>query len=280
MTPQELKEKMRLRRETAEMVKEYWAEMMPKLGDIPEPQLQGWLSRFDLDTMVEGINAAMIIRSKQDAAGKKTVLQEAVNYASGAMNKLRPVDPEKAAHISAVRSEAGKKGGRKRLQNQQEAVQEFAAVCDDLPKICSALPKIASGLNNGPDTDSDSGFDFGFDSGSAVDCAHEVASLPPDAARRTVVHEQEQKKKPEAKVKTVEPTPPVVSAAPKTAPDGTLYPEGFDSWMNTERLDWLAQHSGSCQWCGKANGDHTRQCLKFHSMAPKKNSLVGVVREL
>jgi hypothetical protein len=29
---------------------------------------------------------------------------------------------------------------------------------------------------------------------------------------------------------------------PKTAPDGVPYPDGFDSWENQGRLDWLAQH--------------------------------------
>jgi len=162
MNPQELKETMRLRRETAQMVREYWAEMMPKLGEIPEPQLQGWLSRFDLDTMIEGINAAMIVRSKQDAAGKKTSVQDAVNYASGAMNKLRPADPEKTARISAARSRAGKIGRAKQLS-------EFAQSCPDLPKVAQPLPPAYV-----------YGFGSGFDVASAVavDCDDEVALLP------------------------------------------------------------------------------------------------------
>jgi hypothetical protein len=64
MTPQELKDKMAARRETAKMVKEYWADVLPGLGDIPEPQLQGWINRFSVDTIIDGITEAIIIRSK------------------------------------------------------------------------------------------------------------------------------------------------------------------------------------------------------------------------
>ena len=156
MTPQELKDKMAARREMAQMVREYWAEMLPDLGGIPEPQLLGWINRFDLDTMVQGINAAMIIRSKQDAAGKETSVQDAVNYASGAMNKLKPVDPEKAARISEARSKAGKAGRAKQLAEGDQAVKEFAQVCPDSPKFAQPLPP-----------DNDYGFAVGSDSGFA-----------------------------------------------------------------------------------------------------------------
>jgi hypothetical protein len=167
MTPEELKQKMAARRETAQMVREYWAEMMPDFGGIPEPQLLGWINRFDLDTIVQGINAAMIIRSKQDAAGKETSVQAAVNYASGAMNKLKPADPEKAARISEARSKAGKAGRAKQLAEEAKAHGGFAQGHPDLPEVAQPLPP-----------DNDYGFGVGSGSGFAFVPVSGSASVP------------------------------------------------------------------------------------------------------
>jgi len=160
---------------------------------------------------------------------------------------------ERAARISAMRAAVGAIGGRKKHEAELAKVrQEFATVCQNLPRVSQTF---ASGSGSGFGSVVDSASEGGTATGSEQKPA---AATPP--VPHPVKNEQEQNQ-------NQKPTPAAhVSAKQektKTAKDGTPYPDGFDSWGNVRRLDWLYEHDPSNR-NGKA----------------KFESLIGSVEEL
>jgi len=155
---QELLEKLKRRREEAEAVCAYWAEVLPNLGRVPEAHLQSWLGTYDFDTIVAGVDGAVIQRSKRFAKGDPMDAEQAVRYASAVMRDLRykampeeerKVLEERKARIHEVRSAAGKAGRAKQLQQGAQACREFAQVCQDLPDVAQPLPNTYTGSSSG-----------------------------------------------------------------------------------------------------------------------------------
>jgi hypothetical protein len=246
-------EKLKQRREDAEVIKAYWEGVLPGIGNLPESQLQGWMQRFGLATIIAGLDAAVIKRSKLDAKGEKLGVQEAVDYASGAMREThfeampeeeRRAYVDKMLAISAKRSEAGKKGRAKQLAEGAKTCREFAQVCPDLPDVARPLPS-----GNG------FGFDVGSGSGPALASAgasgDAVALGGGSAAEKRAVTPLGKTKTETAKPET---NPAAVSSSlanrktvqtekPKTKTISTAAgrrtpPPGFNSWSNAERLEW------------------------------------------
>jgi hypothetical protein len=87
---------------------------------------------------------------------------------------------------------------------------------------------------------------IGFGLGLDLD----FSSLSHSSGVRGAPHpmQEEGERKTEAKPENLKPTPePKPTPKPKPAkvryaPDGTRWPEGFDSWMNARRLRWLEVH--------------------------------------
>lgn len=138
-------EKLKQRREIADAVRAYWADVLPDIGLLPEPQLQSWLGKFDLDAMIAGLDAAVTQRSKRDAKGDPMTAAEAVNFASAVMNRLHleglPEAEREALkatkdRIREARSAAGKRGNEKRWHSESEV----ATTCDNLRSLATPLP--------------------------------------------------------------------------------------------------------------------------------------------
>jgi hypothetical protein len=173
----DLLEKLKQRREEAEAVRAYWADALPSIGTLPEPQLQGWLQRFNLDIIIGGIDAAVILRSKRDAKGEKLPTQEAVDYASKSMHEAhfeampeeeRQKYAEKAAHIREVRSAAARKRWDK-----------VASVSTNLHGFASPLHTEGEG-----DGDGASGFDLDLAHDGETASATTTAASPPTLEKR------------------------------------------------------------------------------------------------
>jgi hypothetical protein len=143
----ELLEKLKRRREEAEAVCAYWAEVLPNLGHVPEAHLQSWLGTFDFDTIVAGIDAAVVQRSKRQAKDDPMEAGQAVLYASAVMRNLKykSLPEEERERIRAAKSEAGKKGNAKRWQGQREV----ATVCDDLRQSATTSRTTCSSSGSG-----------------------------------------------------------------------------------------------------------------------------------
>jgi hypothetical protein len=155
----DIKERIRQMRETKETVVAYWAEMIPGV-ELPPAQLNGWAVRFDLDTMIAGLEAAVLQLSKSEANGGEA---DAVKVASSVMNRIHlenlPADErlklkEKRHRIREVRSAAGKAGNEKRWK----AEPGVATGCDDLRPSCDTL---RTGFGNGNGDEYGSGLGAG-----------------------------------------------------------------------------------------------------------------------
>jgi len=175
---------------------------------------------------------------------------------------------ERAARISAMRAAVGAIGGRKKHEAELAKVrQEFATVCQNLPRISQTF---ASGSGFGSVVDSAS------EGGTATGSEQKPAAATPPVPH-PVKKEQEQNQEP----KTI---PPAAHASAKkgktkTAPDGTPYPERFDKWTNSKRLAWLEFHDAAWTVVTRTKTDPS------HSAAPPQTklgyeSLIGSVEEL
>ena len=101
----------------------------------------------------------------------------------------------------------------------------------------------------------------------------DFASLSPSTIVRGAPHQlqgegekQKTKAKPENLEPTPEPKPTPTPAKARRAPDGSPWPEGFDSWpKNADRLIWLEAHGyrfvgGKQDKNGKTAGWKPRRC--------------------
>jgi hypothetical protein len=134
-------ERIRQWREMKEVVGAYCTEALPDV-QLSAAQLQGWVSRWDLETILAGLDAAIIQASKRDAADNPMTGADIVKFASAVMNREhieslpaeeRQAREAKKAEISAKRSAAGKAGRAKQLS-------DFAPACPDLPGFAQGLP--------------------------------------------------------------------------------------------------------------------------------------------
>jgi hypothetical protein len=158
MKASELIEKARQRRQDGEAIKTYWADVLPNCGAVPEEHLNSWLGTFDFDTIVAGIDATVIQRSKRKAQhdlgkGEPMTPAQTVLYASATMRNLRykslpdeerEAIAERKAAISAARSAAGKKGNEVRWSQPK-----VATVWDDLRSDATVLRTTLTGTGSG-----------------------------------------------------------------------------------------------------------------------------------
>lgn len=235
-------EKLKQRGEEAETVRAYWAETLPGIGQLPEPQLQSWLSRFELDAILGGLDAAVNQRSKLDAKGEPMTAPAAVSFASAVINRLHleglpEAEREKIKahreHIRSVRSAAGKLGRAKQLAEEVEACREVAQVCPDLPEVARPLPN-AYGF----------GFEVGFASASATEHAAAAEKSKPAAAAPPAARSEEKATaKPETETNPAGASgllPKQTLKTIKTARGVLPRPKSFDSWTNVQRTEWIA----------------------------------------
>ncbi|HEV2289925.1 MAG TPA: hypothetical protein VGR81_13355 [Candidatus Acidoferrales bacterium] len=262
MSKADILEKLKQHGEAAEIVRAYWAETLPGIGQLPEPQLQSWLIRFELDAIVGGLDAAVNQRSKLDAKGEPMTAPAAVSFASAVINRLHLEGLPEAEreeikahreHIRSVRSAAGKLGRAKQLAEEVEACREVAQVCPDLPEVARPLPN-AYGF----------GFEVGFASASATEHAAAPEAKPAAAAPPAAQTEE----KDNSKTKNRKPknckqcgaalsrdkshlceNPPAVSSLEagrgktKTNPDRYTRYEGCECYAQIEELDY---HADTC----------------------------------
>ena len=180
---------------------------------------------------------------------------------------------ERAARISAMRAAVGAIGGRKKHEAELAKVrQEFATVCQNLPRVSQTF---ASGSGSGFGSVVDSASEGGTATGSEQKPA---AATPPVA--HPVKKEQEQNQEQNQEPKTI---PPAAHASAnnsktKTAPDGTPYPERFDKWTNSRRLEWLERHDSNVI-ATPIKPNPSRSAAPPQAKA-KLESLIGSVEEL
>jgi len=155
----ELLQKLQQQRENREAIQAYWLELFPERGELKQTQVNSWLTQYDFDTIIAGLDAAVIKVNKVDHAvdaGKSSeemTASRVVKYASMCMRNAGLTDEERQAlddkreALRAARSAAGKKGNAKRWG-------EPTKVGDDLrsdPTGCDVLPRY-TGTGTGTDT--------------------------------------------------------------------------------------------------------------------------------
>ena len=285
----DLLEKLEQRKEAIAVVEAYWEELFPEFGSLQRTQVQAWLTLYDLETVVAGLESTSLKVNKVNQAAEEGRCVEmtplrVVKYASTCMRNAGLTDEERQAledkkeKIKAARSAAGKKGNEKRWHQD-------ATVCDDLRSDatnCNVLPKCTgSGSVTG------SGLGTGTSTGEPDPATPGLPSTPEGL---------------EAKPENPEPTPSAVSGVvpnknrkTKTAPDGVPYPDGFNDWSNKKRLDWLQEHQASspkaeaavaaatgstAPACSCPEGKHRNSCMVGFNQKFGGASLVGKVAEL
>jgi len=244
-------------------IQHYWQALFTDLP-IPQPvTVRAWLQRYDFDVVVAGLDAALIQASKR-LEGKPMNQGQVVNYASATMRDIHrgtlpPEEQERLKH-SEVRSKAAKaRWNRANVAAKKEETQNLhqdALVSTDLHEVgCALHTAYACSLSHANATAS-----------ALAPESKPAAAAPP--VPHPVKKEQEQNQ-------NQKPTPAAHAGAKqertKTAKDGTPYPDGFDSWGNVRRLDWLYDHTPT----STNSPDSARPQTKV-----KFESLIGSVEEL
>lgn len=290
---QELLARLKQQKEEIEALQQYWGEYFP--DSLTNVQAKAWLDKYPFDTVVAGLDAAIVQINKRAQTDEPMDAADVVRYASAAMRNIAMPEEERNAR-HAERVESGRKGGQARvpkgryhgLNKASKSFKELERASPELDGASKSLPCYGSGSGSSSHSFSCTETD------SAEAKPSSLRSLPPSpsatAARSTPNEEQKQNQK------NPEPTPsgPLGAGAnknrkPKTAADGTPYPQGFDSWANSTRLDWLEKHKLSsapmtegnkppCP-CRMPKGRHTASCISgLHEF--EHESLVGKVAEL
>ena len=247
-----LEDLKKLQAQKAEL-KELWEYLEIKTA-YPSKQISGWLLDFSKGEVESAI---------RQLAKREDTVTDPVKYVGKILNnsKIQNMTVEqRAEHVSKMRSLAGAIGARRKHEAELvEIKKEFAS---NLPQSASRLPNFASEGCNG----------YGYRDGygerqgeSDAPSAQKPAAASPPVASPSGVSQNKKTENlgrgslPEKNKKT------------KTAPDGTLYPKGFDDWSNKDRLDWLDQHKAPaqlnqlCLFCGnapyrKAGSDYCEIC--------------------
>jgi hypothetical protein len=163
---QDIKETLRIRQENREVIQTYWLELFPELGELSHTQANAWLTQYDLDTIIVGLDSALIKVNKVDHAvedgrvkGGKMDATRVIKYASmcmrntGLTEEERQAKDEAAKALRAKRSSAGKLGNAKRWHSEPQ----IATVCDDLPRYTGTGTGSGTGTYTGTDTTTDRG---------------------------------------------------------------------------------------------------------------------------
>jgi hypothetical protein len=155
----ELLQRLQQQHENREAIQAYWLELFPERGELKQTQVNSWLTQYDFDTIIAGLDAAVIKVNKVDHAvdaGKSSeemTASRVIKYASMCMRNAGLTDEERQAlddkreALRAARSAAGKRGNAKRWG-------EPTKVADDLrsdPTGCDVLPRY-TGTGTGTDT--------------------------------------------------------------------------------------------------------------------------------
>jgi hypothetical protein len=216
----ELLAKLQQTNENVEAIQQYWTSLFPDLPSLSTITIRAWLQRYDFDTVVAGLDAAVLQASKR-LDGKPMNQGQVVNYASATMRDVvfNQMTPDEKAHISKIRSEAAKKRWNKARISKD--LRPVVSVCSDLHTAYAC---------------SDSSSPADATASACADALPSVAAAatPPVASPSGV----SQKQKPENLDRGVPPN----KANKKTAKDGTPFPSDFDSWSNNDRLIWLTKH--------------------------------------
>jgi hypothetical protein len=222
---------------------------------FPDKQVRQWLIDFGKDE----IEAAFMVLSKREHD-----VNDAVSYVGKVLHnsKLQNMTvEEREAKVSALRSLAGAIGARKKHEVELKAVRQGFA--KDLPEVSQSfartLPEFASEVG------------VGVGSGVGVDDVSEtqaVAQQPRPAAATPPVREPSPRR--EEKTNTQTQTKTNGSGASglspnkrqdkpktiKTARGEKPKPDGFDSWTNVQRTEWVACTCEFYEW----GGDHSNDC--------------------
>jgi cell division septation protein DedD len=155
-------------------LKEIW-DYLAIESPFPDKEVRRWLLDFTKD-MIE--SAFKVLAEKEEK------IEEPVKYISRVLHnaKAQNMTPEERdAQISAMRSAVGKLGAAKSHAKQIAYIkEEFAAVCQDLPKACRNLPlDIGTDLGVGSGSDFDSVSGNGSSSSTRTEQSKPAAAAPP-----------------------------------------------------------------------------------------------------
>lgn len=249
---------------------------------FPDKQVRQWLLDYPADMIQSAIRVL---------ANKEGRVDEPVRFLAGVLRKSkeRNMTPEeREEEISTLRSVVGKIGVAKKHALQVAAIkQEFAQVCSDLPSVCQTLPTFAQSDCEGVGfgvcvSDGDS------DSARAVE---KSKPAPPTAAVSQPPTQREEKTKTNTNPPTVsgvlpekrqdKPKPKTI----KTARGEKPKPDGFDTWTNVERTEWIActldcyesgwnfEHMTGCAACGQAKAAAAGESLTSENQIKYGNPL-------
>lgn len=206
---------------------------------FPDKQVRQWLLDFGKDE----IEAAFIVLSKREHD-----VNDAASYVGKVLHnsKLQNMTvEEREAKVSALRSLAGAIGARKKHEAEIAAVRQ--GFVDGLPEFARTLPEFANEVGFGLGVGSGVGVDSGVETQAVTEQSHEkskpAAATPPvrePSPRREEKSNTQTKtngygasglspNKRQDKPKTI-----------KTARGEKPKPDGFDSWTNVQRTEWIA----------------------------------------
>lgn len=243
---QALLDKIKQQNENVAAIQQYWTSLFPDFSVPSTITTLAWLQRYDFETVVAGLDAAVIQASKR-LEDEPMTAEQAISYASATMRDkhretLSPEEQERRKH-SKTRSEAGKKGAQARWKNKDAS--DNKAETANLPSNVMSLPSDAKALSPAYACSNVYAPALATAHATAVEHASKPTAatppvtLAPLAAARTAIQSLKENLEPRTET-GVSKFPP--NKKTKQAPDGAAYPQGFDSWSNADRLEWLAGH--------------------------------------
>lgn len=268
-------------------LKEVW-EYLGIDSAFPDKQVRQWLLEFGKDE----IEAAFMVLSKREHD-----VNDAAAYVGKVLHnsKLQNMTvEEREAKVSALRSLAGTIGAVRGHEARLAEIRKSFA--KDLPEVCQTfagnLPDFAGdvgvGVGLGVGVGSGFGVDSVLDTEAVAEQPRKSKPAPPTAAVSRPAGEEKINTKTQTKTNPLgasgvspdkrqdKPKPKTI----KTARGEKPKPDGFDSWTNIQRTEWIA-----CTLdCFESGWDfeHMRGCaVKPETKAAAAGeSLIGRVEEL
>jgi hypothetical protein len=192
---------------TSPVLEELWVALL--LGEqAPKMKIRAWLRKHDPKIIASAFEVAASWLDRQEEPDKVSE-ERKLKYigkilSNAAVDSMTP--EQKEQELSRIRSVAGKMGGRKKWQNDKNAI------CHDLPSGCSVCHLLPCACPRG------SGWVSGSPSGSVSPTATAAAAPPVVGQRGSKGIGKPENREP----KTVEPKP---SPTPRSHAQGKVCPD-------------------------------------------------------
>jgi hypothetical protein len=209
---------------------------------FPDKQVRQWLLEFDVDEIG---SAFQVLAKRED------IVNDTVAYIGKVLRNAKLMNmtvEEREAKVSALRSLAGAIGARRKHEAEMKAIREGFA--RNLPQVCQKLPEVSQPFASEKGLEVEVG--FGGERVSEQEREQELKAATPPAPSALCSTAKEEKQKTKPKPEPTQKTNNGVGVSAnrdqkqnqkpkiiKTAMGDRPKPQGFDSWTNTERVEWM-----------------------------------------